>query len=176
MKSRPGSILLDKGVVKRVYENRARLADGRPPTLAQAEAAGVYFRLRALNLQLYITRETENVLLLRPPAYAARILSRTQALRKGRYLRRWARRLRDYVFTREDAIIIAYASFGVDLAVGKLGVDAIVTTDLHLARNFHTRHSEIQKRFDLMIENLPEPYHKLTLPEAVTPAIVLSKW
>ena len=176
LNSRPITVLLDKGVVRRVYENRARLAEGATPTFLQTEAANAYARLRALQHQLYLTQETANVLRLRPPLYAARLLAQTQALRKGRYLRRWARRLRDYVFTREDAIILAYASFGVDLAAQRLGVDAIVTGDLRMVTNFNTRYAEIKERFDRLTVSLPEPYHSLALPEIATPAIVLSEW
>jgi hypothetical protein len=150
------------------------LAEGAPPTLLQAEAATAYSRLRELKLKLYITQETKNVLQLRPPIFAARILSQTQALKKGRYLRRWARRLRDFVFTREDAVVLAYASFGVDLDSQSVGVDAIITGDLGLATNFNTRYAEIKEHFDAMTPNLSEPYRSLSLPKIVTPAIVLS--
>jgi hypothetical protein len=52
----------------------------------------------------------------------------------------------------------------------------IITGDLRLATNFDTRYVEIKERFDRMTEDLPEPYHSLSLPEIVTPAIVLSEW
>lgn len=176
MSFRPGnSVLLDKNIARRVYENRVRLAQGDPPTLHQAEAANVYSHLRALNQRLHITQETYNVLQLRPPIYAARILAQTRALKKGRYLRRWARRLRDFVFSREDAVVLAYGSFGLDIDLQRLGVDTIITSDLKLVTNFKTRYIEIQKRFDQMVMNLPEPYHSLSLPVVLTPAIVLSE-
>jgi hypothetical protein len=168
-------VLLDKNIVRRVYENRARLAQGDPPTLHQAEAANAYAHLRALNQRLYITRETRNVLLLRPPIYATRILTQTTALIKGRYLRRWARRLRDFTFSREDAVILAYGSFGLDLDIQSIGVDAIITSDLRLVTNFTTRYAEILKRFNQMVKDLPEPFDELALPAVVTPAIALSK-
>ncbi|MEK7830092.1 MAG: hypothetical protein AAB401_03355 [Acidobacteriota bacterium] len=103
-------------------------------------------------------------------------MDNTKTLRKGRYLRRWARRLRDYVFTREDAVILAYGSFGIDPDSRCLGADAIVTGDLKMVTNLNTRQAEIKERFDRMAENLPEPYRSASLPEIVTPAIVLSEW
>lgn len=176
MNFRPGnSVLLDKNIVRRVYENRARLAQGDPPTLHQAEAANIYSHLRALNQRLYITQETRNVLRLRPPIYAARILIQAKALIKGRYLRRWARRLRDFTFSREDAVILAYGSFGLDLDLQIIGVHTIITSDKKLVTNFTTRYAEILKRFDLMVKDLPEPFHELALPVVVTPATALSK-
>ena len=103
MSFQSGSILLDKGVVRRVYEARVRLALGQPPTLHQAEAANVWSRLRAFNIPLYITEQTEHVLRRRSPLFAMTLLAQTRALKKGRYLRRWARRLRDVGFSPEDA-------------------------------------------------------------------------
>jgi len=82
----PSSVLLDKGVVRRVYEARVRLALGQPPTLLQAEAANAYARLRALNARLYITEQTEHILQRRPPVFATALLNQTQTLRKGQPL------------------------------------------------------------------------------------------
>ena len=167
---------IDKNLVRRIYENRVRLAAGEPPTLLQAEAANAYARLRALNQRLYLTQETHQVLQLRPPLYAARILAQTQALKKGRYLRRWARRLRDFVFSREDAVILAYGSFGIAPGSQSVGVNVIITGDLRLVTNFNTRFAGIKERFDQMVPNLPEPYRRLSLPEVVATATVLADW
>src|SRR5262245_22611305 len=111
----PGNVLLDKGIVRRVYEARVRLALGQPPTPLQVEAANIWAHLRALNTQLYITEQTEHILHRRSPLFATALLAQMRALKKGRYLRRWARRLREEGFSPEDAIMIAYGSFGLDL-------------------------------------------------------------
>jgi len=63
--SRPGSVLFDKGVIRRVYERRVRLAAGRPPTLLQFEAAGAYARVASFTNSLWITEQTANILHLR---------------------------------------------------------------------------------------------------------------
>ena len=55
-----------------------------------------------------------------------------------------------------------------------VGVDAIITTDNRLAEHYERRHAEIKNRFDDMIVNLPEPYARLTLPQVVTTATVLT--
>jgi hypothetical protein len=47
-------------------------------------------------------------------------------------LRRWARRLTEFAFSSEDSIILAYGSFGLEVASQTLGVDAIFTTDIRL--------------------------------------------
>ncbi|MGH7965545.1 MAG: hypothetical protein ACRERD_27660 [Candidatus Binatia bacterium] len=91
MSFRPESVLLDKSVVRRVYEARVRFALDQPPTLPQAEATNVWSRLRTLDTPLYITEQIAHVLQRRPAVFAAVLLDQTQVLKKGRYLRRWAR-------------------------------------------------------------------------------------
>ena len=170
------SVLLDKNVVRRVYENRVRLIEGEMPTVLQSEAANTYSRLRQQGYQLCLTTETYNVLQLRPPIYTAQILAQTQALKKGRYLRRWARRLRSFVFSREDAVILAYCSFAIDLKSGKLGVEYVVTGELGMVTNFQTHFAAIKQRFDQMVVNLPAPYQQATLPQVITPHTILTQW
>ena len=52
-------------------------------------------------------------------------------------MRQWARRLRDSEFSPEDAIILAYGSFGITSDLSNIGIEAIVTTDLKLAAKYH---------------------------------------
>ncbi|MEW6207659.1 MAG: hypothetical protein AB1631_04780 [Acidobacteriota bacterium] len=176
MISQPLSVLFDKGVVRRVYEAQVRRAQGRLPTLLQMEAVEAFARLRTPNNRLYITEESANVLQLRQPRFAKLILNDTKAIRKGRYLRRWARRLRDFAFSREDAVVLAYGSFGLEIDSQSIGVEVIVSGDLGLVTNFNTRSAEIKERFDQMALNLPLPYRSLSLPKVVTPATVLTDW
>jgi len=151
----PHSVLFDKGVIRRVYERRVRLALSTPPTLAQVEAANVYAQLCIPPRRLYITAQTAHILHRRSPLFAAPFLAETYALQKGRYLRRWARRLRALMFAPEDAIVVAYGSFGIDERLPSIGVEAIVTNDLKLATHFHTLQAEIARRFHDMITQLP---------------------
>lgn len=171
----PSRVLLDKGLVRRVYEAQARQGQGIWPTLDQLDAVQVFVQLLRNHSRLYLTEESAHVLQLRRSQYAAAILNNTTTLQKGTYLRRWARRLRAFVFTREDAVILAYGSFGVDPETPELGVDVIATTDLKLATNFNTKYPEIKEQFDRMVVNLPEPYRNSSLPEVVTPTMVLSQ-
>lgn len=94
----------------------------------------------------------------------------------GRYQRRWARRLRGFVFTREDAVMVAYGSFGTARTQNLLGVDYLVTTDFGMVTNFNMRFSEIKNRFDAMVAYLPEPYRQATLPQVLTPQTILTQW
>jgi hypothetical protein len=130
----PRSVLFDKGVIRRVYERRVRLALGVPPTPAHVEAANVYAQLCISSRLLYITAQTAHILNRRLPLFAKPFLAETYPLQKGRYLRRWARRLRELRFAPEDAIVVAYGSFGIDLRLSSIGVEAIVTNDLKLVQ------------------------------------------
>jgi len=166
--------LLDKGVIRRVYERRVRLALGKPPTVLQIEAANSYAYVATIANRLYITEQTSNILKRRTQIFAAPLLAETRPLKKARYLRRWARRLTEFAFSSEDAIILAYGSFGLDVESRTVGVDAIITTDNRLAEHYERRHAEIKNRFDDMTVNLPELYARLTLPQVVTTATVLT--
>ena len=106
-------------------------------------------------------------------SFAGPILNKTQELKKGRYLRRWGRRLKRMSFSREDAIILAYGNFGLN-ADGRLAaVEAIITTDLRLAAHFNDKRAEIESRSKRMTENLQPPYSTLELPVVLTAAEVL---
>jgi hypothetical protein len=152
-----------------------RFALGMPPTPAQVEAANVYAQLCIPPRRLYMTEQTAHILHRRPPLFAAPFLTDTYPLQKGRYLRRWARRLRALMFAPEDAIVVAYGSFGIDARVPSVGVEAIVTNDVRLATNFHTHQAEIACRFYDMIAQLPAPYAALTLPTVVTTSSILAQ-
>lgn len=174
MTSRPSSVLLDKGIVRRIYEAQVRQAHRLPPTLLQQEALDTFARLRKSGPTLCITQESANVLSLRPRRYTKLIVRWTNTLRKGRYLRRWARRLRSFMFSPEDARMIAYASFGIDSNSQLAEIEIFVTNDNHLATNFRIEHTKIKARFDRMVRNLRDPYSRLQLPAVMTTAEVLA--
>ena len=161
-------------MIRRVYERRVRLALSRPPTVLQVEAANSYAYIATITNHLYITEQTSNILKRRTPIFAAPILADTHPLKKARYLRRWARRLTEFGFSSEDAIVLAYGSFGLEVESQTVGVDAIITTDMRLADRYNQRNPEINNRFNDMITNLPEAYRQLRLPQVVTTATVLT--
>ena len=82
--------------------------------------------------------------------------------------------MRALTFSPEDAIVVAYGSFGIDLSMPSLGVETIVTNDLRLASHFRTRYVEIEHRFNEMIAQLSGPYTLVALPEVVTTASILA--
>jgi hypothetical protein len=132
----------------------------------------IFRRLRHYAIQLYITTESANILQRRQPQFATAILNRTETLRKGRYPRRWARRLRSFGFSPEDAVVIAYASFGLGSHSQIANIEAIVTNDFKLVKNFDAHRSEIEDRFRRMISNLLIPYSSLKLPDVMKTADV----
>ena len=77
-------------------------------------------------------------------------------------------------FSREDAVVIAYASFGKCADRFPIGVAAVVTCDGGMATNFKLQYSNINTRFERMILNLPAPYTDLKLPLIMTAAAVLA--
>lgn len=169
----PEIVLLDKGVIRRVYERRVRLARKRRPTDAQKECAEVFDLFHRQGKRICITRKTANILRTRPARYVGSLLSVTCELQKGRYLRRWARRLREVSFSREDAIILAYGSFGLSPRSNLVPVEMIVTTDLKLVANFEHRKAEIESRFERTTQHLLDPYSTLELPAVLSAAEVL---
>ena len=151
-----------------------RLALSRPPTVLQVEEANSYAYIATLTNHLYITEQTSNILKRRTAIFAAPILTDTRSLKKARYLRRWGRRLTEFGLSSEDAIVLAFGSFGLDVESETVGVDAIITTDIRLADRYKQRSPEINNRFNDMITNLPEAYMQIRLPQVLTTATVLT--
>jgi len=76
-------------------------------------------------------------------------------LQKGRYLRRWARRLRALMFAPEDAIVVAYGSFGIDERLPSIGVEAIVDRvpeQLNVAFHWHILATENRRLPGCMVQ------------------------
>lgn len=90
-------------------------------------------------------------------------------------MRRWARRLRDLTFAREDALMLSLAVFGLDPQRGTLGVDWFVTTDLALLKDTQAKFHTISSHFEAMIAHLPAPYNLLVLPGLLSLDDVLAR-
>ncbi len=85
------------------------------------------------------------------------------------YFKRWARRLRDYGFTREDAAILALGTFSTGNEDGILGMDLVATFDQPMIHQWAMQHTAIQKHLIAMQENLPNPYRQALLPQVDIP-------
>ncbi len=122
----------------------------------------------------YVTKETYNLISdRRNIALTEGLLSDLRELKPGKYLRRWARRLRQHGFTREDAKVLSNATFGVDITAQKLGVDALATLDTHMVNNFNTHYENINIRLHRMTTQLGLPYKNAVLPWVTSPDDIL---
>jgi hypothetical protein len=134
----------------------------------------VYQALQQAGFTTYVTPETVNLAQRRDPLIAASLLTSLLTLRPGRYLYRWARRLHDFGFSREDSVILAYGSFGVDTQHQTFGAEVIVSTDQPLIRRFYEQHDSIARRFQRMVCQLALPYCFALLPTLMSPDEMLT--
>lgn len=162
------TVLLDKGVIRRAYERQVRLIRGIVPTYAQDISTLILAKIILQGFQGYVTKETYNALMSRSTTIGSSLLSDIRVLEKGKYLRRWARRLRDFGFTREDSVILSNGIFGVDTIMQTLGVSIIVTTDLRMIRNYRGHFDDIDTRLRNMKKNLLKPYFHVEFPELIS--------
>ena len=160
-------LLLDKSVARRIiealyhldnlsYEEEVVLEQWRQ---LQAERARLFIPVGAVN----ILQRFAHMLEIRT------FLATVEPLQSGRYLKRWAQRLRQHNFTREDALVLALATYGTDTQGDILGVKTLVTLDQPLIRNFETQQPRLQARLNAMTRQLPPPYRHATLPEVLHP-------
>lgn len=159
--------LLDKSVVRRCLKG---LVGGKLTPDVQASLKV----LTALSPDdLFISLETLHILthIIRVPQTKA-IINNSRLLYPVRYTKRWARRLRDVAFGREDAYLLSLATFGTDQLTGGriLGVHRLITYDYHLQNHFVVNRAKLEIRLSRMTNQLSPPYAKAVLPELVTPS------
>lgn len=171
---RPTTVLLDKSVVREALRGQERLwQNALLPERQRFSLTAIVTTLR-LGIPAFISEELLHIL-LQPHAYhsAQPLLRRVQVFAKGRYLRRWARRLRDEGFSPEDAVILSHASFGVNDTREVLGAAVVLTTDYALQARYDERWARIHDRFQRMTRQLQPPYREATLPRVYKPEELL---
>ncbi len=123
--------------------------------------------------QLFISVEGFNLLQVHgrqvAPAETLMFLKRVEVLYHGRYFKRWARRLRERTFSREDAKVLAMGTFGTDEAAQILGVQVIVTCDRPMLTKWGLEREEIAKRLLALTNNLQVPFAQARLPDVRLP-------
>jgi hypothetical protein len=159
--------------VRKLFEARLRVLSGRPLTVEQVSCASAFQELVTRQKILYVTAETVHSARRRSLLAGALILPHLTELAKGKYLRRWARRLREEGFSREDALILANATFGVDQQRKTLGAEVIITTDLGLVTKFNGDSGHIEARLRRMTAQLKPPHAGARIPDVVTPDDVM---
>jgi hypothetical protein len=169
--------LLDKVTARRMVEGLLGLAEGRGLSEEELLALDLYDRASAQGIRLFIVLPSENLLrrLASLPRYLAvvqLVLNRTEAALPARYFKRWARRLRNY-FTREDAAVLALATFGTSKDTDVLGMHFVATFDQPLIHRWSLQQDEIEGRLDAMRRDLRPPYDRVTLPQVLRPEAIL---
>ncbi len=166
--------LLDKVTARRAVEGLLKLAKGRTLSIQELFALDLFSRTTPPTLRLFIVPPTANVLqsLAQLPRYSAVIhlfLNQVEIALPTRYFKRWARRLRGHGFTREDAAVLALATFGTDENATILGMHFVATFDQPMINHWATRQVAIQERLTAMQDDIPMPYRYVSLPQVLRP-------
>jgi len=158
--------LLDKGVIRRATEGWIRQSVGEPLLAEQQQAVTI---LTTCPFELCVSAELYHILthIVEAP-FSGRALDQVIVLWPTRYQKRWARRLRWFGFTREDAKILAYGSFSTDENREVLGVNFVITCDRALRDKYGLDFPRIRHEFAAMTENLRLPYSNASLPAVLT--------
>ena len=163
--------LLDKNVARRTIEALYHLSN---LSLEERLVLQVWRDLQIEQVNLFVPIATIN--LLQPFTHLIEVrtfLDTVEPMESGRYLKRWARRLREYNFTREDALVLALAIYGTNTASDILGVDGLITFDQPLINNFNTHRPQLQRRLSAMTRQLSTPYCHAILPRLLHPRELL---
>lgn len=166
--------LLDKVIVRRTVEGLLKLAENRDLSnqdnlLLLLLQQGGKDRVRLLVVPSSVNILTRIEQMPRYGAVVEAFLKRTEVTTPTRYFRRWSRRLQDFGFTRENARMVALATFGTDVERGIFGVHAFVTYDQPLINLWTLKQAEIERRLDAMRRQLFLPYRDAKLPLVLTP-------
>lgn len=166
-------LLLDKNIVRRYFEGVSALARGLTLMEEERRAILLVHLARRKKRRLFISVELFNLLQAHgrqvSPAETLMFLRRVEVLYPGRYFKRWARRLRETGFTREDAKVLALGTFGTDAEGAVLGVQVVVTYDRPMMRKWALERSELQERPARMTEVLDDPFERARLPDVLRP-------
>jgi len=161
------SYLLDKSVARRIVESLYHLDN---LSSEEVMVLNLWRRLQIEGVRLFVPIGVVNI--LRRFAHLVEIgvfLSTVEPLRSGCYVKRWARRLRQHGFTREDALVLALATYGTDATGDILGVDVLITLDKPLLNHFQVHQLELRTRLLTMTRQLSMPYCRAALPVMLHP-------
>jgi hypothetical protein len=170
--------LLDKVTARRILEGLLKLAEGRDLTEVELFALDLYQHGRTEEVKLFVVPASELILqrLDSLSRYSAIIHLFRQSIEVAfptRYFKRWARRLRDYGFTKEDAAVLALASFGTNEKADILGMNYVATFDQPMIQQWATQQTAIREQFAAMQRNLPPPYDQAFLPQVQRPEYII---
>jgi len=167
--------LLDKNVARKTIVGIGRVERGMVPRLEEVFCLLLLRAAEQGRFIAYITPETFNILQrTRHRAEVPPFLTQVEVMQSGRYFKRWARRLREHGFTREDANVLALGTFGYDPTRRILGTSAIVTLDYPFINNYEQHRLTLARRLSAMTRQFTPPFRDAALPELWTPAEALA--
>lgn len=169
--------LLDKVTARHIMEGMLKLVEGRTVTSTELFALYFYQRARSSGITLFILPQTHNFLkrlehLSRYVLLIRHFLAVAQVAQPARYFKRWTRRLREYGFTKEDAEVLALATFGTTLSGDILGMHVVATFDQPMINQWTAQRTEIQRRLLNMQRHLEPPYCYVSLPNVERPELI----
>ena len=163
-------VLIDKNVLRRWFEAVIKSNLSQPLTTDQELVVAVLATARSQGLEVYITLETYNILttILRNPNVAKAIMANGDVLYRSKPFNKWLRNISDATtLTREDAKIVAYATFGTNISGTILGCEKLVTLDRGLRNEFEVRKATLKSKLKNSKRHLPSPYQNANLPQLV---------
>jgi len=163
-------VLVDKNVVRRWFESVIRANLGQGLTREQELVVSILATARSQDVEIYVTLETYNILtrILRNPQVAKAIIANSDTLYPSKPFKGWLRDLRKTTtLTGEDAKVLAYATFGTNLAGTFIGCEKVVTLDKGLTNEFEMRQEKLNAKLRRLKSRLPLPYQEARLPQVV---------
>jgi hypothetical protein len=162
--------LLDKNIVRYAITG-LHYGRQRPLSLLEMGALSFWRTVETHQAELFISDVTFQVIhRLSRYSVVGIFLDSVQILLPTRYRVRWARRIRETTgLSREDAAIIALASFGTNSAGTILGVHRLITYDQSMITGYINHLPILKDRLRAMISQVPTPFDQTTLPQLVTP-------
>jgi hypothetical protein len=162
--------LLDKNIVRHAIVG---LRDGRQRPLTEWELGALSFWqiAQASNVELFISLASFQILhRMTQSSYVRVFLRDAQVLYPTKYHSRWSRRIRETTgLAREDAAIVALASFGTGELEAILGVKWLVTYDRPLINGYLNHLPKLERRLAAMKPQLQAPFNQVRLPLLGTP-------
>lgn len=170
----PMRCLLDKVAARFIVQGLTKVAEQHVPTVNESIALALFARAASSAYELFIAPPTANVLhhLTQYPHYAPIIrlfLQRVEVIQPTRYFKRWARRLRDYGFTREDGAMLALATFSTNQSRSIIGMNYLATFDQPMINQWNAQQDAISLRLQAMQRDLQPPYSYASLPRVLRP-------
>lgn len=169
--------LLDKNVIRHAIAG-LYFASRRPLFRLEMDALRFWRVAEEHDVALFISHVSHHVLQRFSEYEEVQIfLNSVSVLSPTRYHVRWTRRIRETTgLTREDAAMIALASFGTDEQSSLLGTHLLITQDQAIVNAYSHHLPTLQRRFRAMTAQLRPPYCYALLPRLATPSEMVTEW